>query len=85
MLLDLGSLSSKDLYRVEGLLMDSLHSSLRLQGCRVYCITGLSNYPYLRNGSDNLDSRVREGLERERKVRDSSAPNFPLYFEILTT
>lgn len=64
--------------------MDSLHSFLRLQGYRVYCIIGLSNYPYLGNESDTLDSRVREGLERDKKVPNSSGPNSPLYFEILS-
>lgn len=48
-------------------------------------MTGLSNYSYLGNGSDDLDSRVREECERERKVSDSNGPNSPLCFKILTT
>lgn len=60
--------------------MDSLHSFLRLRGYRVYCITGLSGYPDLRNGSDNMDSPVRE----RRSSPNSNDPHFPLYFEVLT-
>lgn len=48
-------------------------------------MTRLSNYSYLGNGSDDLDRRVREGRERERKVSDSNGSNCSLYFEILTT
>jgi hypothetical protein len=48
-----------ELYKVE-----ELYSFLQLQRDRVYCIVGLSHYPYLRSGCDNLESE-RE-LERRR-------------------
>lgn len=53
--------------RVEGLLMDNLHSSFRLG--TEHIVSRFSNYPSLKNQSDNPDNGERKGLEvRERSL-----------------